>query len=123
MNGDPSFNKVVTLLAGKADCDTRTRLYVAVCVLVRAGLYSLVWLCRDRPWVPWVVGAFSIVTILNLGGSVCAAGAQWWSKRFQLGIAVALLSVCLLGDKVPSAVIPALLATSLVGGIAQRISA
>jgi hypothetical protein len=69
--------------------------------------------------MPYIIGILSVFTILNLKDDI--PGRQWWSKRFDLTIALLLLISCALviAGKINPVVIPLLLYSSLLGGILQ----
>lgn len=125
LRGDPAFNQVLVNLVGRSDCDLRTRLFWFVCVPVRASLYGAAWYFRDAMWLPWAVWVTSLVSAANLWGSLETPGQQWWSKRWQLLMSTTLFLTSawkiMKPEQVPSYVIPALLFSSLLGGILQRL--
>jgi hypothetical protein len=61
---------------------------------------------------------------MNLKDSVINPGKQWWSKRFDLAIAVSLLvcSVMVILGKLNTIYMPILLYVSLIGGVLQSFS-
>lgn len=100
----------------------RTRLYYGVCVLFRLALFNLVFIFRNEWWVPPVVGVAALVSVVRLAPSVADPGRQWWSKRFQLVVAVLVVVACVVvwWKKRFQVVVPALLYVSLLGGLAWR---
>ena len=122
-NGDPSFNTILRNLVGSATPETRRAVYYGICIWVRAILYGLVWLYRSSTWIPWVLLVFGGLSILQLWKSVWNAGTQWWSKRFQLAIAIALViaSIGRIQYSVDTRILPAILWTSLLGGLVQSV--
>ena len=100
----------------------RTQLYYGVCLLVRLAMFNLVFIFRDEWWVPPVVGAVALLSVVRLAPSVADPGRQWWSKRFQLVMAVLVVLVCVgvWRRVVASIVVPVLLYVSLLGGLVWR---
>jgi hypothetical protein len=124
-SGDPAFNRVLAQLLGHQPTpNERRNLFYGVCIWVRLALCTFVYMQRAKAWVPWIVGAFSVLSLVNLlrAGN---EGRQWWSKRFQTAIAAALLVTCLarilVPRTVPDTALPILLYGSLLGGIAQSL--
>ena len=119
-NSDPNFDKVLSKWV-EVTPSTRKNIYYGICIWVRLILYSLVFYYRDSKYIPYIVGLFSLLAIANLKDSVSNPGRQWWSKRFDLVIAVLLLVACIMAifDKVNIVVIPVLLYASLLGGFLQ----
>jgi hypothetical protein len=115
-NSDPGFNKII----GDRTPTERSWLFI-LCVLVRATLYSGVYKYRENPWMPWVVGLLASLSIYQLTRP--SPDRQWWSKKFQLIMAILVLlsalSVKFSGTDPTS--MPALLFISLLGGVLQRI--
>ncbi len=116
-NSDPEFDKII----GKRTPQERSMLYV-VCVLVRFTLYSLVYVFRDKYWMPGLVGSLSLFSVYQL--TKPTKNTQWWSKKFQLIMALLVLlsafAVQFMGADPKS--MPALLFISLAGGILQRLN-
>lgn len=100
----------------------RTQLYYGVCLLVRLALFNLVWIFRDEWWVPPVVGGVALLSVVRLAPSVVDPGRQWWSKRFQLVVAVLVVLACVgvWRRAVPAVVVPVMLYVSLLGGLVWR---
>ena len=114
-NSDPNFNKII----GERTPEERSNLFV-VCVLVRTLLYGGVYVYRDAPWMPYVVGILSGLSALQL--SRPTKNKQWWSKKFQLFMAI-LVMISAIAVKiygVDSRSMAVLLFISLLGGIYQR---
>lgn len=114
-NGDPAFNKVLEQIAGDSSPATRKSVYYFVCIWVRLVLYGAVWFLRDKWWIRPAVGLPSALAVWNL--STAPDGQQWWSKKFQLVMAVLITLACLV--KTDNRLVPALLFTSLAGGLLQ----
>lgn len=114
-NSDPGFNKII----GQRTPDERSILYI-VCVLVRASLYYGVYVYRDEPWMPWVVTAAALASVYQLTRP--SPNTQWWSKKFQLVMAILVLASALAVKfaGLDSRSMSTLLFTSLLGGIIQR---
>lgn len=116
-NSDPGFNKII----GDRTPDERSNLYI-VCILVRTLLYSGVYMYRDEPWMAPLVGALAIASIVQLYMSDSPKAKQWWSKKFQIVMAVLVLIAALLVKfkGLDSRSMAGLLFISLAGGILQR---
>jgi len=111
-NSDPNFNKII----GDRTPSERSALYV-LCVLVRFTLYSGVYVYRDEPWMRWVVALLSVLSVFQL--TKPTQNCQWWSKKFQLVMAVlVLLSAAFVKN---TKAMPTLLFISLLGGVLQRL--
>lgn len=123
-NSDPNFDKVLSKwvdINSKEYPSTRKHIYYGVCIWVRFILYALVFYYRDFKYMPYIVGIFSIISILNLKNSIYDSGRQWWSKKFDLVISILLLFSCIgvIMGNVKSIYVPILLYVSLIGGIVQ----
>lgn len=121
-NSDPNFDKVMGRWFDTTSKDypsNRKKVYYGICIWVRLILFTLVFYYRKNKYMPYIVGILSVFTILNLKDDI--PGRQWWSKRFDLGIAVLLLMSCVLVilGKINPVVMPLLLYSSLLGGIMQ----
>ena len=121
-NSDPDFDKVMGRWFDTTSKDypsNRKKVYYGVCIWVRLILFSLVFYYRKNKYMPYIVGILSLFTILYNKDDI--PGRQWWSKRFDLSIAVLLLISCVLviTDKINPVVMPLLLYSSLLGGILQ----
>jgi hypothetical protein len=116
-NSDPGFNKII----GERTPEERSKLYI-LCVIVRTLLYSGVYVYRDKPWMAPLVGALASVSIFQLYTSDQPQGKQWWSKKFQLIMAVCVLLAAFLVkfNGLDSRSMAGLLFISLLGGILQR---
>jgi hypothetical protein len=93
-NSDPQFDKMLSRYLDINSPDYplyRARIFYLVCIWVRLVLYTLVYVYREKEWMPYVTAAFSLFSIVNLKGSIQNPGRQWWSKRFQLAIAILVL--------------------------------
>ncbi len=115
-NSDPGFNKII----GDRTPEERSKLFV-ICIIVRTLLYSGVYLYRNNPWVPILVGGMSVFSIFHLKSS-SPEGRQWWSKKFQLLMSTLVLFAAFLVHikKLDSRSMSVLLFISLLGGIFQR---
>lgn len=115
-NSDPNFNKII----GDKTPAQRSFLYL-ICVLVRTILYTGVYVYRDEYWMAPLVGAFSLASVFQL--SRPTENRQWWSKKFQLIMALLVLisaiSVKFIG--LDSSSMSTFLFISLAGGIIQRV--
>jgi hypothetical protein len=114
-NSDPEFDKII----GKRTPEERSFLFV-ICVITRFLLYSAVYAYRDSPWIPYIVGVASSASVYQL--TKPTENRQWWSKKFQLIMAVLILISCFAVKflNLDTKVIPGLLFISLFGGIIQR---
>lgn len=127
-NGDPNFNKLLIRMFGKNDPEFRNKLFWGVCIWVRLILFGLVlyFITQEwsSKWVPYIVGIFSLFAIYSLSSNfIKGENSQWWSKKFDLLIAVLVLISCIIfafTHKYRCA-IPILLFISLFGGIIQNI--
>lgn len=127
-NDDPNFTKLLkeTGLVKKGTPEERSNLFY-ICVLTRTLLYSGVYVYRDKPWMPWLVGALALASIFQLTRPCPKAGlcpgTQWWSKKFQLFMAFLILisAIAVKLGKVDSRSMSILLFISLAGGVLQRI--
>lgn len=121
-NDDPNFTKMLKDLGAlqKGTPEERSNLFV-ICVLTRTLLYSGVYVYRDKPWMPWLVGALALASIFQLTRPTL--NQQWWSKKFQLFMAFLILisAIAVKFYNVDSRSMAALLFTSLIGGVIQRI--
>ena len=126
-NSDPNFDKVLIKLFGSSSPEIRKKVYYFICIIVRLFLFSLVYVYKDHPSVPYIVGLASLVSVFNLYPSmskdVYATQEQWWSKRFQFVVGLLLLvcSILLIFKKITSIILPILLFISLFGGIFQSM--
>lgn len=111
-NSDPGFNKII----GNRTPKERSFLFV-ICVITRALLYYGVYMYRDEPWTRWLVGALSLFSIFQL--SRPTENRQWWSKKFQLVMAVLVLFSAIAIQNTKA--MPTFLFISLLGGVLQRI--
>ena len=123
-NGDPNFNKVLNILTlGNVTPKNRKLIFYGVCIPTRLFIYTLVFFLRNQVWLPYLIALFSLISIFNLSMSVFSTSPQpqWWSKEFQLFIALCILtvSVLVIFKKIPRYWIPLLLFVSLFGGILQ----
>lgn len=115
-NDDPQFSKMLHLKSP----EQRSNLFL-LCVFTRSLLYSGVYVYRDKPWMPFVVGVLAIASIFQLTRPT--PNQQWWSKKFQLIMAILILlsAVFVKFFGTDSKSMPALLFISLIGGVIQRI--
>ncbi len=119
-NSDPGFDKLLSdLKISDGTPETRSKLFI-VCVIVRTLLYSGVYLYRDEPWMPYIVGVLALASIFQLTRPT--ENRQWWSKKFQLIMAILVLASALAVKfaNFDSRSMAVLLFTSLIGGIIQR---
>lgn len=120
-NDDPNFTKMLKDLGAlqKGTPEERSNLFV-ICVLTRTLLYSGVYVYRDKPWMPWLVGALALASIFQLTRPTL--NQQWWSKKFQLVMAILVLlsAIAVKFGNVDSRSMSILLFISLAGGVLQR---
>ena len=119
-NSDPIFDKLLSnLKLSNGTPEERSRLFI-VCVLVRALLYSCVYFYRDASWMPYVVALASGASAIQL--SRPSENKQWWSKKFQLVMAILVLmsAIAVKFAGLDSRSMAVLLFISLAGGIYQR---
>lgn len=114
-NSDPEFNKII----GERTPEERSNLFV-ICVLARTLLYGGVYIYRDSPFMPYLVGIFALLSIIQL--SRPTKNKQWWSKKFQIIMAILVLvsAIAVKFANFDSRSMSALLFISLFGGIYQR---
>ena len=60
-NDDPGFSKLLNLNSP----EKRSNLFI-VCVITRTLLYSGVYVYRDKPWMPYIVGVLALASIFQL---------------------------------------------------------
>jgi hypothetical protein len=113
-NSDPGFNKII----GDRTPEERSNLYI-LCVITRTLLYLGVYVYRDKPWMAPLVAVLASMSIFQLYTS---QGKQWWSKKFQLIMAVLVLisAIAVKFAGLDSRSMAGLLFVSLAGGILQR---
>lgn len=121
-NDDPSFTKLLkdTSIVKEGTPEERSNLFY-ICVLTRVLLYSGVYVYRDAPWIPFLVGIFAAASIFQLTRPT--NDTQWWSKKFQLVMAILVLlsAIAVKLGKLDSRSMSILLFISLAGGVLQRI--
>jgi len=143
-NNDPYFDQAFSRWTD-ITADTypawRRRTYYTVCIPVRLTIAFAVYLLRNQPWLPYVVGVVALGSVLNLGSQIikreCVARyarrilcknrsdppKYWWSKRFQLFVSALLLMFSLdmiYGiSSVPNSILAYTILFSIVGGLVQ----
>lgn len=112
---------LLRLVPGKDPRLVLDQFYFLVCVPFRFALYSVVYLLRNHPSMPWVVGLAGLVSCVHLLRQPFDIG-QWWSRRFQLVLSILVVMSCVLvvAKKVPTWVVPVLLYLSVAGGLFQK---
>lgn len=125
-NSDPDFDKVMGRwfdINSKDYPSNRKNVYYGICIWVRLILFSLVFYYREYKYMPYILGGFSILSIMHYKDNIKNPGRQWWSKRFDLSIAILLLISCVLVvvRKINPVFMPIILYTSLLGGIMQSL--
>ena len=123
-NSDPEFDKVMSKwfdITSKDYPSNRKNVYYGICIWVRLILFSLVFYYREYKYMPYTLALFSVSSIMHYKEVIKTPGKQWWSKRFDLSIAILLLISCVLviGGKINPVFMPIILYTSLLGGIIQ----
>jgi hypothetical protein len=123
-NSDPDFDKIMSKWFDITSNDypsNRKKVYYGVCIWVRLILFSLVFYYREYKYMRYILGVFSIFSIIHYKDNIKTAGRQWWSKRFDLTIAILLLisSVLVIRGKIDPVFMPVILYTSLLGGVIQ----
>ena len=123
-NSDPEFDKVMSKwfdITSKDYPSNRKNVYYGICIWVRLILFSLVFYYREYKYMPYILALFSVSSIMHYKEVIKTPGKQWWSKRFDLSIAILLLISCVLviGGKINPVFMPIILYTSLLGGIIQ----
>jgi hypothetical protein len=123
-NSDPDFDKLMGRwfdIISKDYPSNRKKVYYGICIWVRLILFSLVFYYREYKYMPYILGVFSILSIMHYKDNIKNPGRQWWSKRFDLSIAILLLISCVLVvvGKINPVFMPIILYASLLGGIIQ----
>jgi len=126
-NSDPNFDKVMSRWFDTTSKDypsNRKKVYYGICIWVRLILFTIVFYYRKHKYMPYILALFSSFSIYHYKDNIKNPGKQWWSKRFDLAIAVSLLisTVLVIMKKVDPVVMPVILFTSLLGGILQSFS-
>lgn len=125
--GDPQFDKLLLsfgLVSRENIYEDKKFLYYYVCIIVRFILFTLAFVFRDYKYLPHIVFVLALISAINLSIGLYRDNNQWWSKKFQLIIAVLLMitSVLLISRVISNDyLIPFLLYTSLIGGILQSL--
>jgi hypothetical protein len=102
----------------------RRRVYYTICVLLRLALAGLVLQLKDKSWIPYVTGIFSLYSSINLL-FFRKEDNQWWSNKFQAIIAI-LLFICsvliiLKTNLVPTYSLSLIMFISVSGGVFQSL--
>jgi len=126
--GDPQFDKLLlssNLISSDNMESDKKFLFYYVCIVVRFILYSLTLVFHDYKYLPHLILVFSLFALLNLLISLSKGNNnQWWSKKFQLVIAILLIiaSIMLIFNWSSNTyLIPIILFGSLFGGIIQSL--
>lgn len=131
-NGDPNFDKLLlslNLINTNNMVHDKKVLFYSVCIVARFVLYSLILLLAVKKfkYLPYLVLLFALASVINLSVSIYDGNNnQWWSKWFQLIVAVVLIIYCglMIGGAVGNYyVLPMVLYVSLFGGIVQSLIA
>jgi O-antigen/teichoic acid export membrane protein len=127
--GDPQFDKLLLLLGlispNSMESDKKFLFYY-VCIVVRFIIYSLTLIFYDYKYLPYIILFASLLSAINLSSSLLQAfNDQWWSKKFQLAVAILLMiiSVLLIFNVITNTyIIPIILYISLFVGILQSLA-
>jgi hypothetical protein len=120
-NNDKNFNKILEKLLGRPPTPLdRNQIYYMVCITLRISIASLLLICRDRPWVPYVFFIGSLVALYNFYSSGFS-GDQWWSKKFQciMALIIFAVSVVAIFYKINTFILPVLFFLSISAGLLQ----
>ena len=101
----------------------RRRVYYMICILIRLAIAGLVFQLKDKKFMPYVLAVISIYPIISLG-FYRKEDNQWWSNKFQLVIAIALLISSLLiifKVGIPTYIPALILLLSVFGGVFQSL--
>lgn len=128
--GDREFDKLLSSLGlvspGNMESDKKFLFYY-VCIVVRFILYSLTLIFHDYKYLAYIILFASVLSTINLSSSLSQGfNDQWWSKKFQLAVAVLLMiiSVLLIFNVITNTyIIPIILYISLFVGISQSLVA
>jgi hypothetical protein len=121
-NSDKDFDKIMSRwfdVTSKDYPSNRKKVYYGLCIWVRLILFTSIFYYRKHKYTPYILAVFSLLSIYHYKGNIKNPGKQWWSKRFDLAIAVLLLisTVLVITEKIDPVVMPLILYTSLFGGI------
>ena len=102
----------------------RRRVYYTICVLLRLALAGLVLQLKDKTWIPYITGIFSLYSSINLL-FFRKEDNQWWSNKFQAIIAILLfifsLLIILKTNLVPTYTLSLIMFISVGGGVFQSL--
>jgi hypothetical protein len=100
----------------------RRRVYYTICILIRLTIAGLVLQLKDKEFMPYLLAIISIYPIISLG-FYRTEDNQWWSNKFQLAIAIALLiaSVLIIFKIIPTYIPALILFISVFGGVFQSL--
>lgn len=117
-NSDKNFDKVLQKYFHSSSVNTRRNLYHFVCIPTRSLIILLAfYLARHDPkLLKYIMILSSLLSIYQLFSHISEL-SQWWSKKFQLIMAI-LLFVFSLVDVEKT---PYILLISLLGGVMQHI--
>ena len=68
-NSDPNFDKVMSNFFDITSSDypsNRKMVFYSVCIWVRLALYYYIYKNKDENYIPYLVGALAIGSIMNL---------------------------------------------------------
>lgn len=124
-NGDPNFNKTLAKMLGREPTvNDRNIIFYTVCILLRLSIASFLLIFRDQSWIPYVFLLGSSLAILNFSQQNLD-GPQWWSKRFQFGIAILIFIVALIQiickNCINTAILPSIFFISIAAGFIQSL--
>lgn len=128
--GDPQFDKLLlslNLISRDNMESDKKFLFYYVCIVIRFILYSLTLVFHNYKYLPYIILILSLFAALNLSSSLYKGfNKQWWSKKFQLVIAILLviISMLLIFNVISNTyLIPIILYFSLFVGIIESIIA
>jgi hypothetical protein len=129
-NSDKNFDKTLSNFVDITNDNypnTRKHIFYGICIPIRLILYTLVFMYRDMPIIQYIIAIASLIAVINLSNTMLFSKTkleQWWSKQFQLLIAILLLVSSILiisGYNISTMVIPIILFASLFGGVLQSM--
>jgi hypothetical protein len=125
-NDDPYFTRMMYRMGllkkgmkAREIVNVRRNTYYSICIIVRFVLIMIVYFLQRSIVVRGLVLVGAVVSIFNFSKRI--EGHQWWSKKFQLmmAIIIALLVILSFVGKVNTWTIPAAMSFSLLVGILQ----
>jgi hypothetical protein len=125
-NDDPNFSKMLSNIGISTDPITRRALYYTVCIFTRLLIAFFVLYNLDKLWLQYALLILSFFAIINLAYGIRYNNkTQWWSKKFQLIMAILLFIttgfIIYTNNNSKRILLPIILFISLFGGIAQSL--